>query len=331
MSLDVHLPQEVVREVLAPWAIESIDSFSGGGLSGAKVWKCVSSVHGPLCLRQWPTGHPTHERLMFIHAAMRRARTAGLDFVPRLYEDNHQSFRELGGHFWEVTQWMPGRADYAQNPQPEKLTAAIDSLANLHRVWSGGISKFDSASPAVNQRAEMLSYWLGQRDLVVKVHQYVRGLEEADLCLKTIHLLQLHGPPLLREIQKLQMQPVQQHPVLRDVWSDHVLFEGQQVKGIIDYGAVKIDEPATDLARMLGSFEPFNQEARRQAVLRYNAQNAQGQVSWQRVELLDQTAALLTALQWMQWLVLERRSFAAELSGLFERWRTAICRLAAWH
>ena len=42
-------------------------------------------------------------------------------------------------------------------------------------------------------------------------------------------------------------------PCLCDVWHDHVLFDGDRVTGLVDYGAVKIDHPAVDVARLLGS------------------------------------------------------------------------------
>src|SRR5256885_2022920 len=37
------------------------------------------------------------------------------------------------------------------------------------------------------------------------------------------------------------------HPCLCDVWHDHVLFEGDAVSGIVDYGSVKIDHASADL------------------------------------------------------------------------------------
>jgi len=43
--------------------------------------------------------------------------------------------------------------------------------------------------------------------------------------------------------------------VLRDVWQAHLLFVGEEVTAVIDWHAAGIDTPATDLARLLGSWE----------------------------------------------------------------------------
>ena len=48
-------------------------------------------------------------------------------------------------------------------------------------------------------------------------------------------------------------RPLPLQPCLCDVWHDHVLFEGDTVTGVIDYGGAKIDHVAVDLARLLGS------------------------------------------------------------------------------
>src|SRR5690606_3973788 len=42
-------------------------------------------------------------------------------------------------------------------------------------------------------------------------------------------------------------------PSLRDIWRAHVLFEGNQVSGMVDLAALRLDHPATDIARLLAS------------------------------------------------------------------------------
>ncbi len=42
--------------------------------------------------------------------------------------------------------------------------------------------------------------------------------------------------------------------VLRDIHRDHILFTDREPTGLIDFDAVRMDTPATDLARWVGSF-----------------------------------------------------------------------------
>ena len=43
-------------------------------------------------------------------------------------------------------------------------------------------------------------------------------------------------------------------PCVRDLRGEHVLFEASQITGIIDFGALAVDHPAGDLARLLNDF-----------------------------------------------------------------------------
>ena len=63
--------------------------------------------------------------------------------------------------------------------------------------------------------------------------------------------------------------PVQ--PCIRDIWHDHVLFTGDEVTGIIDFGAMDIDTPATDVARLLGSLVGDDEAGWRTASSAYSA------------------------------------------------------------
>ena len=118
----------------------------------------------------------------------------------------------------------------------------------------------------------MLSEWLAMRNLVEQVGAGVRGPIESAACMSTVRMLHARGPQLLEELRTASEVRVTLHPVLRDIWSDHVLFQGEQVSGIIDFGTVRMDEPAADLARMLGSLHPFEEEVRLGAIEAYNRQ-----------------------------------------------------------
>jgi homoserine kinase type II len=264
--------------------------------------------------------------LQFIHQAIDHA-SDRLPFIPKLFRDSAgKSFWFVGETLWEVTQWMPGHADYLRQPSRVKRAAAVNALAELHRIWHD-FSHAQDVSPCVAQRIEMLSDWLAMRNLVEQVGACVRGPVESAACMSTVRMLHARGPQLLEELRVAGEIRVTLHPVLRDIWSDHLLFQGELVSGIIDFGTVRMDEPAADLARMLGSLHPFEEDVRLAAIESYNRQRPLHGVAPERVELLDRSGTLLTALQWMQWLVLERRKFNADSVRLLERWQTALSRM----
>jgi Ser/Thr protein kinase RdoA (MazF antagonist) len=325
MALDPNIPAQFAEQILSQFAIQSTKAIAGG-LSGARVWKCQSGLFGSLCLRQWSPTHPNEARLQFIHNVLARA-SEQLAFIPKVLRDQAgRSYWSVSDSFWEVTQWMPGQANYLRQPSQAKLKSAIAAVADLHGVWCEFAHKQDT-SPTTTQRIEMLNEWLGMHDLVERVGAQVRGPVEAAACMSTIRMLHSRGPRLLEELRQANETHVNLHPVLRDIWSDHLLFEGDLVSGIIDFGTVRIDEPAADLSRMLGSLHPFELNVRLAAVEAYNQRRPGHTVDTERVELLDRTGTLLTALQWMRWLILDRQKFNADSGSLFERWQTALARM----
>ncbi len=318
------IPETILQELVAPNSL-SLGPMASGGLSGAQIWQC-QSPQGPVALRCWPTAHPTRQRLNEIHAAMCAARQTELTFVPALTKNRHGgSFTSDGRHLWEVTQWMPGKADYLAEPSPQRLQAALQALAKLHLAWRETPQPATPAgrSPAAIERRQKLEHCLQQ------LHYWkLQPLDDSPHCRlarRTLQHLAACGPQLLHQLTSSLDQQVALHFVLRDVWSDHVLFSGDRVSGIIDYGAARVDEPATDVARLLGSLEPFDQ---RQWLIGWDAYHAVNpHVDLERVRLLDRVGTLLSAVQWLQWLVLQPRQFDATTTQLVERWQRLLHRL----
>ncbi|MCA9127386.1 MAG: aminoglycoside phosphotransferase family protein [Planctomycetales bacterium] len=313
------IPSSVRQNLLVENQAE-VGDRAVGGLSQASVWKC-QSPSGPLCLRVWPS-HVTETQLTIIHRAMQLAAAAGLSFVPRLFHCRKNYGIQLstavhdGRQFWELSEWLPGKADYLQLPGWIRLKSAIGSLADAHRIWSQ--ESVDGPSPTVAGRILRLQQWLGPWGSdVIQLLNPTEQLE-ATLVAETAHYLKRFGPTLVSRLKELSQEHVRQHFVLRDPWSDHILFEGDRVTGLIDYGAGRIDDPAADVARMLGSLEPTNKQLRDQAVRVYNELTYPINVA--RVELFVESTNLLSALQWLQWLVIEKREFSVRRQALLYRW-----------
>lgn len=203
-------------------------------------------------------------------------------------------------------------------------------------------------SPTLTDRLARLATWQQGRYEPVRVLAGMSSANERQLVAETFDLLQSWSEPLRQQLVCLAEQAVEQHFVLRDIWSEHVLFTGDEVTGVIDFGAARWDEPTTDLVRLLGSLEPHNAERRRSGLAAYNQFRSElanglpgkmilGRVAsfeplrWERLQTLDQTATLLSAAQWLEWLVLEQRDFVQPRDELVERWRGFIERMGgAW-
>jgi Ser/Thr protein kinase RdoA (MazF antagonist) len=126
------------------------------------------------------------------------------------------------------------------------------------------------------------------------------------------------GRRVLERVAAAEGEPLALQPVLRDVWSDHVLFAdgGERVSGFIDYHAAGIDSPATDLARLLGSWslagdcrEPALVDAWRNAIEAYERVRPLAPAERRLVPWLHATGVILGLDNWFRWTLEERRTF----------------------
>ena len=235
---------------------------SAGGMSGAQFWRIVSS-RGKFILRRWPTEHPSPERLRFIHAVLRHAATRGCGFLPLpVTTGRGQSFVEHAGHLWELAPWLPGTADYDRSPRLQKLRAAMRALALFHNATAD--FQFDApiaatqwlagAPPAPARHLTRLHELTP--DQINDLSRSIRDTTWPDLAPLARHFvaaLSRAVPHSIAQLEPLAHARLPLQPCLRDIWHDHVLFTGDEVTGLIDFGAIDIDTPATDIARLLGS------------------------------------------------------------------------------
>jgi homoserine kinase type II len=297
-----------------------------GGFSGARLWR-LDSAAGPLGLRAWPAGE-TAARVAEGHRLMADARRAGLLFVPAvLAAGDGPTVVAEAGRLWELTEWLPGRADFRSHPSRPRLEAVCRALARLHAAWE---VPGQGACPAVARRLECVRDWaelrrggwhpLAHCPPADPLHPLV---ERACRCLER------HLPALPQRLAGWAGVVGALQPCLCDVWHDHLLFAGEQLTGLVDYGAVKVDRVAVDLARLLGSLVGDDRQAWATALAAYRSVRPLSAADEELARVLDETGTVLGVVNWLRWLFAEGRAFASraavagrlgELVERIERW-----------
>ncbi len=98
-------------------------------------------------------------------------------------------------------------------------------------------------------------------------------------------------------------------PVIRDLWHDHILFTGDEVTGIVDFGAMRVDSAACDLSRLLASLLGNDREAWEFARLAYNSIRPLSADEWRLAQVLNETNVILAGVNWLDWICVQGRSF----------------------
>ncbi len=324
-SLD-QAAASVLRGYAAPRAgCRLVALGNAGGFSGARLWR-VETAAGALCLRAWPPGDPPPERLREVHGWMRAATDAGLAFVPTILQtDAGATWTEYIGRLWELTHWQHGRADFRERPTAARIEAACTALARLHAVWAG-LAPATGPCPAVRRRLERFREWTAFAASGWRPHRSAgaagplrQWAERAWTALSS----QVATIPALLHPWSTRQVPLQ--PCLGDVWHDHILFEGDAVTGLIDYGAARVDHVAVDLARLLGSLAGDDARLRTAGLAAYTRLRPLSCEEEALVTVLDRTGTLLGAANWLLWLYRDGRTFEDQegvvrrLAALVER------------
>jgi homoserine kinase type II len=133
-------------------------------------------------------------------------------------------------------------------------------------------------------------------------------------------------PALLAPWAK-QALPLQ--PCLCDVWHDHLLFEGDRLTGLVDFGAVKVDHVAVDLARLLGSLVGDEDDGWETGCAAYRAVRPLTADEETLARALDRTGTIIGAANWLLWLYREGRAYQ-DLDGVTRRLAAEVERMERW-
>ena len=301
----------MIYELLAHYgmdrSVQITQLGNAGGFSGANI-TLIEAETGRYCLRQWPSSHPTRQRLDWIHLNLCHAGVNGCPIPVPIRTSQGETFVRLRDRFWELSPWMPGTADYEVKPNAPRLLNVIQKLAEFHRSTAQVQLEF-GPSANVKSRVEQLAdseALLSSLKTTAGSHAnpaIVRLFHELNQCRRWLDWSR-------QQLSKALNQPLVLQPVIRDIWHDHILFTGNEVSGIVDFGAMQLDHVSLDLARLLGSLigDPDEPDWLI-AVEHYCSFRPLQSHEISLIRWLDQSAVLLSSLNWLRWIAIEKREY----------------------
>lgn len=266
---------------------------SAGGLSGAALWRGDDGDAPLFALKAWPAGM-TAERLACIHGLMRRA--AHLPIVPSILTTaDGRSVVEAAGRVWDICRWMPGVADTDAEPSPVRVANAAAALAGLHHAWAPPAPTLGPC-PAVLRRLDTQA--AARRHHLVADRPIAHG-PLADAVRRAVAVVVRLGPAAEQALAPWVARAVPLQPCLVDVRKDHVLFTGDAVTGLVDYGAVQDDHPAADLARLLGELAGDDEARSAAGLAAHAAAGGPPEPAPGFARLLDRTGVVAALAGWL--------------------------------
>ncbi len=317
-----------------PARIRTLDRDSEG-FSGAVVLRVVvqESSQAPemeYCLRGWPPDSLPRERLLGLHRLLEHIHKCGVMQVPvPLRSKFGTTIYAEASQFWQLEPWLPGVADFSSDPSDARLRNAMTVLAQWHEAaarfepresettW---FKSFAAAnSPTVADRLDRVERF--QKLDVAKLRQLLEQTsplplweaefgELVDVSRRILDRFQLAADRVAEELSSYRHLRFRLHPCLRDVWHDHVLFEGDQVTGLIDPSAARSETPATDLARLLGSLLGDDNNRWEVAIAAYRSVRPLSDREATLARVIDQSTVLLSGLTWLERLFVHRLSYS---------------------
>jgi Ser/Thr protein kinase RdoA (MazF antagonist) len=307
----------------APGSLEPL----AAGFSGSPVFRVARPGGEAGVLKAFAAG-TSRERACWVHALVNHLRAAGLTAVPRVLPlpDGTTLLADPAGWLWELTAFVPGES--LAEPTPDQLAAALGLLARVHaraatlpgnapvRGPSRGL-----ATRVARARQLLASPWA---DLAAGFSTDAASTEFERLLRPRLLaaaecFAAADGSRALAKLSAWQPPQLTCHVVLRDLSRDHILFaqpDSKEVAGLIDLHAAGCDTPATDLARLLGSWLPAGGEVTPEwwttALAAGEARRPLEPAARAVVPLLAGSGILFGLDNWFRWVLVEGRGFDDE-------------------
>ena len=292
-----------------PMSVEFL--ASAGGFSGARLWR-LSTPRGMLCLRRWPVEHPAPERLEFIQAVLWHVHQEGFVKAPLPLETrSYRGYVSHAGHLWEIAPWLPGRPDFCRAPTLPRLRTALATLAEFHQAAASFPlpEPPTTPSPGIGERRQQLAALVSSGFEALRCAMTGRDNPFRASALRILEFATRGAGNVQTALERALHAAVPLAPCMRDIWHENVLFDGETVTGLIDFGSLRAENVAADVARLLGSMAEDDPRRWREGLAAYESVRPLSSTEAQLVSVFDASGVLLGGINWLSWLYLEGRTF----------------------
>jgi Ser/Thr protein kinase RdoA (MazF antagonist) len=320
----------------APGSLEPLAT----GFSGSPVFRVEWPAGEAGVLKAFAAG-TSRERACWVHALVTHLRAAGLTEVPAVLPlpDGTTLLTDRSGWLWELSTFVPGES--LAEPTPDQLAAALGLVARVHATAAILPGHAPARGPSrglttrvARARQLLASPWadLAAGFSTDATSAELESLLRPRLLAAAECFAAADGSRALAKLSAWQPPQLTCQVVLRDLSRDHVLFaepDSKQVAGLIDLHAAGCDTPATDLARLLGSWLPAGGEVAPKwwttALAAGEAQRPLELAARAVVPLLAGSGILFGLDNWFRWVLVEGRGFddaervVARVDWLLER------------
>ncbi len=313
-----------------------IKPVSFGGFSGSHIWQ-LATQRGLLCLRRWPAEYHDEAHLRWTHGVLARAFEAGFHLIPVPIEARTGgTFIDHDGCFWQLEPWLPGKADDGQPPfrpaSAARVGAAMTTLANFHRAVVTDSVNQHPAGPApgiLKRLAELHALQSGGVDRLAKTITANSRVwpELAERAPALIQAFRVAAPQTGALLDQAAQWKAKITPCIRDIHRQHVLFTGDQVTGIVDFGAMQPDHVAADIARLLGSLTVEETHLWQIGLQAYQQVQPLTEQEQHLVSVYQASGLLLAGIHWLGWIFVDGRQFENR-HGVLARFDEILTRLS---
>ncbi len=297
-----------IQHILDAYQLGQISSaeFLGnaGGFSGARLWR-IDSDRGDFCLRRWPKNSAVN--LAAIHQTLLVAHQAGLPVAAPILGLGQQTITlDAEQASWELAYWMPGSADFNLRPSRVRLEDAVKTLSQFHTVTT--VREVLGPSPGLQSRFKLMK---GAPQMSELIRQAIAGSPSqiAPMAVGLLPRLERYFKPLTHRLGNVVDRPWRLVNAIRDIHHDHVFFSGDQLSGIVDFGAMKTEARCFDLARLVGSLKMDGECPWAEAFQIYSALQEFDPGETDLIRLVHECNLVLGSLNWLSWIFVESRQF----------------------